>query len=133
MTRKTIAAVLAASALFFAACGGTDTAVIETVPAAEASEILAAPPNGLVTLDVRTPEEFDEVRIAGASNLDFYAADFADRLDSLDKTLPYFVYCRSGNRSGQTLDMMRDLGFEEVYNLDGGINAWDEAGLPVEP
>ena len=132
MTRKTIAVVLAASALFFAACGGSDTAVIETVEATEASEILAEPPNGLVVLDVRTPEEFDEVRLADASNLDFYAADFADRLDGLDKTLPYFIYCRSGNRSGQTLDMMRDLGFDEVYNLDGGIIAWNEAGLPVE-
>ena len=132
MTRKTLAAILAASALFFAACGGSDTAVIETVPATEAAEILAEPPTGLVTLDVRTLEEFNEVRIAGASNLDFYAPDFSDRLDTLDKTLPYFVYCRSGNRSGQTLDIMRDLGFEEVYNLDGGIVAWNEAGLPVE-
>jgi rhodanese-related sulfurtransferase len=132
MTRKTLAAILAASALFVAACGGSDTAVIETIPAPEAAEVLAEPPTGLVTLDVRTPEEFNEVRIAGASNLDFYAADFADRLDSLDKSLPYFVYCRSGNRSGQTLDMMRDLGFEQVYNLDGGIVAWNEAGFPVE-
>ncbi len=132
MTRKTLAAILAASALFFAACGGSDTAVIETVPATEAAEILAEPPTGLVTLDVRTLEEFNEVRIAGASNLDFYAPDFSDRLDTLDKTLPYFVYCRSGNRSGQTLDIMRDLGFEQVYNLDGGIVAWNEAGFPVE-
>ena len=132
MTRTTLAAILAASALFIAACGGSDTAVIDTVPAAEAAEILAEPPTGLVTLDVRTPEEFDEVRIAGSSNLDFYAPDFGDRLDALDKTLPYFVYCRSGNRSGQTLDTMRELGFEEVYNLDGGIVAWNEAGFPVE-
>jgi rhodanese-related sulfurtransferase len=132
MTRTTLAAILAAGALFITACGGSDTAVIETVPATEAAEILAEPPTGLVTLDVRTPEEFDEVRIAGSSNLDFYAPDFDDRLDALDKTLPYFVYCRSGNRSGQALDTMRELGFEEVYNLDGGIVAWNEAGFPVE-
>ncbi len=131
-TRTTIAAILAASTLLLAACGGSDTAVIETVPATEAAEILAEPPTGLVTLDVRTLEEFNEVRIAGASNLDFYAPDFADRLDALDKTLPYFVYCRSGNRSGQAIETMRDLGFEQVYNLDGGIVAWNEAGFPVE-
>ena len=86
MTRKTLAAILAASALFVAACGGSDTAVIETVPATEAADNLAEPPTGLVTLDVRTLEEFHEVRIAGASNLDFYAPDFSDRLDTLDKT-----------------------------------------------
>jgi rhodanese-related sulfurtransferase len=132
MNRKTLAAVLAAGALLVAACGGSDTAVIETVPADEAADILTEPPTGLVTLDVRTPEEFGEARIGGASNLDFYAADFADRLAGLDKSLPYLVYCRTGNRSGQALDMMRDLGFEQVYNLDGGIVSWNEAGFPVE-
>ena len=103
MTRRRLAAAFAALSLLAAACGGTSAAVIDTVPADEASELLA-----------------------------FYAGDFANRLADLDRSLPYFVYCRSGNRSGQTLDMMRDLGFEEVYNLEGGIIAWNEAGLPVE-
>ena len=71
MTRTTLAAILAASALFIAACGGSDTAVIDTVPAAEAAEILAEPPPGWVTLAVRPPEEVDAVRLAGSSNLDF--------------------------------------------------------------
>ena len=102
------------------------------VTSREAYEKWEEAPEAVKVLDVRTPEEFNEVRIAGSSNLDFYAPDFDDRLDALDKTLPYFVYCRSGNRSGQTLDTMRELGFEEVYNLDGGIVAWNEAGFPVE-
>ena len=60
------------------------------------------------------------------------AADFADRLSDLDKDTPYFVYCRSGNRSATTIDMMRDLGFTEVYELDGGIASWAAAGLPIQ-
>ncbi len=125
-----IAAALAA-AVAFPACGG-ETAAIALTPATEAQELLAEPPAGLTVLDVRTPEEFAEGHLAGAANIDFYGADFADQLDSLDKNQPYFVYCRSGNRSAQTMVIMRDLGFTEVYELQGGILSWFGAGLPIE-
>jgi rhodanese-related sulfurtransferase len=65
--------------------------------------------------------------------LDFYAPDFADRLAQLDPDVPYLIYCRSGNRSGQTLALMEDLGFTDVADVDGGILAWGDAGLPVVP
>jgi rhodanese-related sulfurtransferase len=45
--------------------------------------------------------------------------------------VPYLLYCRSGNRSAQAREMMRGLGFAEVYEIDGGITAWTEAGLGV--
>ncbi len=82
-------------------------------------------------LDVRTPEEFASGHLAGAVNLDFYAPSFADDLAALDREAPYLLYCRSGNRSGQAREMMRSLGFAEVHEIAGGINAWVEAGLPV--
>lgn len=128
-TRIAVGAVTLILAL--AACGG-DTASIELIDTGEAQELLAEPPSDLVVLDVRTPEEFAEGRIAESVNIDFYAADFATRLDQLDKDTPYFVYCRSGNRSASTIDTMRDLGFTAVYELDGGILSWAGAGLPVE-
>jgi len=116
--------------------GGTDAAVaegvIETISPAEAADLVAAPPAGLILLDVRTPEEFNAGHLAGAVNLDFYAATFADDLAGLDRQAPYLLYCRTDNRSGQVRDMMRSLGFVEVHEIDGGINAWVEAGLPVE-
>ncbi len=131
--RKKLAATLIAATLALGACGGTTAeATIDLVDAPAAQELLAAPPTGLVVLDVRTPEEFGAGRIADSVNLDFYAADFVDRLDALDKDVPYFVYCRSGNRSGQTIETMRDLGFTEVYELDGGIVSWAASGLPIE-
>jgi rhodanese-related sulfurtransferase len=85
-----------------------------------------------VLLDVRTAEEFNEARVPGSVNVDFYAADFASQLDTLAKDVPYVVYCRSGNRSSQTMNIMRDLGFLEVWDVDGGIISWNEAGLPLE-
>ncbi|MDH3606568.1 MAG: rhodanese-like domain-containing protein [Acidimicrobiia bacterium] len=119
-------------ALTLAACGGTDTAQIELVSPAEAATVLEERAADVVLLDVRTLEEFNEVRVPGSVNVDFYAADFAFQLDTLPKDVPYVVYCRSGNRSSQTMDIMRDLGFAEVWDVDGGILSWSEAGLPLE-
>ena len=134
MTRR-IAPILLAVALLASACGGTDTAVaprLESVNPTAFAEVIDAAPEGLVILDVRTPGEFSEGHIAGATNLDFYEASFPSDLDALDKDAPYALYCRSGNRSGQTLDMMLELGFTDVTELSGGIVAWLEAGKPTE-
>jgi rhodanese-related sulfurtransferase len=87
---------------------------------------------GLVVLDIRTPEEFNEARLADAIMVDFYADDFADQLDALDKDVPYVMYCRSGNRSSEAVTTMKDLGFVEVYEIDGGIVNWSERGYPIE-
>jgi len=72
-------------------------------------------------LDVRTEKEFLSGVIEGAINLDFYAADFSQKLDALDKNKTYLIYCRSGNRSKAVLSMMKQLDFKFVYELDGGI------------
>jgi rhodanese-related sulfurtransferase len=110
---------------------GSSISGISTVSADEAAAIVADPPEGLVVLDVRTPEEFAEGHLADAVLVDFYDADFADQLAALDTDVPYLVYCRSGNRSGETLDVMRQLGFRSAVDVGGGILAWASAGLPV--
>ena len=129
-----IIAVLALG-LTAAACGGTTDTLeapgISLVSASEAYDITTAPPANLVVLDVRTPEEFDEGHLADAINIDFYEADFSLNLEALDKDVPYVLYCRSGNRSGTTAAQMRDLGFSEVYEVDGGILSWLDSGLPL--
>ncbi|MGE5210619.1 MAG: rhodanese-like domain-containing protein [Acidobacteriota bacterium] len=104
---------------------------ISTISVDEAAAIVDNPPDDLVVLDVRTPEEFAEGHLEGAVLVDFYAADFADQLAALDADVPYLVYCRSGNRSGQALGVMEQLGFTSVVDVDGGIVAWTGAGLPV--
>ena len=82
-------------------------------------------------LDVRTDGEFAEGHLENAVQLDFYRDDFRDRLAELDPDVPYLLYCRSGNRSGHTLAIMEELGFSDVTDVDGGIVAWADAGLPV--
>ncbi len=79
-----------------------------------------------VLLDVRTDEEVMEKRIANALHVDFYGGQaFLDTLQTLDKSKNYYVYCRSGNRSGQACLLMKQLGFGEVFNLVGGMNEWE--------
>lgn len=85
-----------------------------------------------VILDVRTPEEFATGHLPGAKNIDFYSTQFQTTIASLDKNTPYSLYCRSGNRSGQTLELMRSLGFTNVLDLEGGVLSWSQAGRTLE-
>ncbi len=151
-THTFLAAALTAS-LALAACGGSDDAAptteapaveaqtetaadttasgIQVVSATDAAATIAAAPDDLVILDVRTPQEFDEGHIEGATLIDFYDPDFANQLAELDPDVPYVLYCRSGNRSSDARAMMAELGFTTVDDIDGGILAWESAGLPV--
>ena len=87
--------------------------------------------SGVVILDVRTPGEFMTGHIQDAQNIDFESGSFESQIESLDKNGTYAVYCRSGNRSGQAVKVMHDAGFHNVYNLNGGVIDWANAGLPL--
>lgn len=83
-------------------------------------------------LDIRTAEEYASGHLAGADQIDFYQTEkFNQYLQSLDKKASYLVYCRSGNRSGKAVEIMKSMGFANVSELSGGINAWTTAGLPL--
>jgi|TARA_B100002019_G_scaffold237756_1_gene212658 rhodanese-related sulfurtransferase len=79
-----------------------------------------------VILDVRTEEEFESGYIPNAKNIDLrMGPGFIDEINTLEKNKSYYVYCRSGARSAQAVQLMRDLGFNETYNLLGGILDWE--------
>ena len=84
-----------------------------------------------VLLDVRTPKEFGEERIAGAVMIDYLSPAFRDEMAKLDREKTYLVYCRTGNRSNGALKVMRELGFRNVLHLAEGITKWKEAGFPT--
>lgn len=144
---RTLLACLATGALSLAACGGDDDTVAPTTAAAVAAEgraesprllpptdaqaFLAAPPAGLTVLDVRTADEFAAGHLDGAVMIDFQSATFAADVAQLPHDQPVFVYCHSGNRSGQAVAQMVGLGFTDITELDGGIAAWQAAGLPI--
>jgi len=78
-----------------------------------------------VILDVRTQDEVNDGMIPNAMHIDIYKGQgFVSEVDQLDKTKNYYVYCRSGNRSGQACNIMNQLDIENTYNLSGGFMAW---------
>ncbi len=78
-----------------------------------------------VILDVRTPGEVEEGYIANMTAIDFLEGQtFLEEISKLDKSKNYYIYCRSGNRSGQACDIMEQLGFGTTYNLEGGFMNW---------
>ena len=83
-----------------------------------------------ILLDVRTVEEVATGKIKSAKNI-VYDETFAAKLDTL-KHKPLFVYCGSGIRSAKATKILRDKGYENIYELAGGIKAWKAAGLKVD-
>src|SRR6267142_2803340 len=103
---------------------------VKHVDARSAQKLLSH--TNLVILDIRTPEEFKSFHIAGATNIDFHGSNFEQRVSSMDKSKTYLVHCASGGRSTQSLKIFQKHDFQSIYHLDGGINGWKNAGLPVE-
>ena len=78
-----------------------------------------------VVLDVRTYEEYKEGYIPDALNIDIYMGQgFLEEIRKLDKSKNYYVYCRTGSRSAQACSLMKQLGFNNTYNLLGGYAKW---------
>lgn len=86
-----------------------------------------------VVIDVRTPEEYAAGHINGAVNYDYYSDDFEDNIEAnlTDKNKAYILYCRSGKRSLYSAQIMEELGYKDITNMEGGFLAWQNAGKPV--
>lgn len=82
-------------------------------------------------LDVRTSEECESGMIPKAQQIEYGSDDFKAKLEKLDKKKPVFVYCQGGVRSAKAADQLKELGFEKVFNLQGGIKSWVGNGLPT--
>ena len=82
-----------------------------------------------VILDIRTPGEFKSGHIEDAVLIDFYARNFLEKMQALDKNKTYLLYCRSANRSTKTLSLVKNMGFTSLYNMDRGIIGWGQNGF----
>ncbi len=80
---------------------------------------------GTVVLDVRTPAEVASGGVPGHKAIDISSAAFKEKVEKLDKSATYLVYCRSGMRSAKACRIMSGMGFESLYNFKGGIMAWN--------
>lgn len=86
---------------------------------------------GVTIIDVRTEEEFTQGSLPNSLNIDFKNPEFRQNISILDKDKTYLLYCASGARSGKALEIMKEEGFKNVFALEGGLNAWQAAGMPM--
>lgn len=84
-----------------------------------------------VILDVRTKDEFDAGHIENAINLDVMLPDFTDKLNAFNKNKVYLVHCQRGARSARAVEIMKSLGFENIYNMEQGFGEWESKGYPI--
>jgi phage shock protein E len=147
MTRLRTTALALAATLAVSACSAA-TAIPETTSTVESSSgcgsscaapfdgshvavdawAEAASGDGVVIVDVRTPEEYDFDHIPEAINIDLYSGAFEAEVGRLDPHASYAVYCHSGNRSREAIEVMASVGIASTVGLDGGIEAWAAAG-----
>ena len=121
------------SLLGIVSCGSvanSDKTINQTISVEQFDKKLETTANAQL-IDVRTPGEYAEGHLKNAVNVNYNAADFEAQLGKLNKNRPVLVYCLSGGRSSRAADKMKDMGFSEVYNMDGGIMKWGNAGKPI--
>ena len=118
--------------LLFLSCGNAQqsaSGIIQNVSPAVFEKAIGN--ENVILLDVRTEKEVNEAHIIGSTNIDFFSANFDQSISKLNKEKEVYVYCRSGGRSYKTAVKLEALGFKKIYNLDGGIGAWQNAGKEV--
>ena len=116
------------SILGFIGCNAQNGSSIDSK---EAYGLIKADSN-IAVLDVRTAKEFADGHVAGAVNIDVNQTDFAQKIDQLDRSKTYIVYCRSGRRSSKAVGIMAAKGFKNLYNVSDGFVGWNKNGLPFE-
>ena len=125
-------ALLSVIALFLGACSSSthNSEGIKSLDALAFQSFMDEDKN-VVILDVRTIDEFEQGHIKGAQLADFSSPAFQEIIAKLDKSKPVLVYCFSGGRSSQAANALQAAGFSSIYNLDGGMLAWNAIHLPV--
>lgn len=109
-------------------CNGQTPKNIKTIDAKAFAEKINTTQNPQI-LDVRTPEEFNSDHIENAKNVDWLGDSFVKDSEKYDKTKPVFAYCKSGSRSKKATEKLEELGFQNIYELEGGFLKWDAEGL----
>lgn len=120
--------ILMLSILGFMGCTAQNGSSIDSK---EAYGLIKADSN-ITILDVRTAKEFADGHVAGAVNIDVNQTDFTQKIDELDRSKTYIVYCRSGRRSSKAVGIMSAKGFKNLYNVSDGFVGWNKNGLPFE-
>lgn len=114
----------------FASCQAQKKEGVQKVTPEQFSQKIDTEKGQLV--DVRTPKEYKVGHIQNAVNIHLYDQDFEQRINKLDKDKVVYVYCKAGGRSADAVETMKAQGFKNIVELDGGTDAWTEAGKELK-
>ncbi|KYG82946.1 hypothetical protein AWW67_05830 [Roseivirga seohaensis] len=127
MMKRTILLILGVAFITL----GCEENVAKQVDANE-FEALMADDASVQVIDVRTPDEYAQGFIKNSTLMNFNDPSFKSQLESLNKNKAVAVYCHSGARSNQAFEMMKEMGFKKIYELEGGIVAWQAGGKQIQ-
>lgn len=132
--RRNITTLLILLLLVLVSCGGNKpTASTKLSP--EEFELKLKDITNENLVDVRTPEEYELGHIINALNINIQDTDFEKQISELDREKPIFVHCAAGapgGRSDKTCKLLGELGFKEIYELEGGFVGWTNAGKEID-
>ncbi|MCC7298945.1 MAG: thioredoxin [Bacteroidia bacterium] len=117
--------------IFALGCSGSQAQKIENTDATGFQDKLKTELQKTI-LDVRTPEEYNNGHIPNAININVNGSDFETAVQKLDTQKTIFVYCLAGSRSARAADILAQMGFKNIVNLEGGYSQWSAAGFPTE-
>ena len=116
--------------ILFFSCQNTQKEKFRNIDIIEFHEIASA--SNITILDVRTSQERAHGYINNSTHIDFYDDSFLDKVNLLNKKKPIYIYCKLGGRSTKVAEKISQLGFKDIYNLEGGFITWSGHNLPFE-
>ena len=144
--KKTILILSAVASIFFVACNNSQTETANSEankkdststnfksPKADitADEALALSKEGALIIDVREPDELAEIAYDVKDIKNIPLGELESRLAEVPKDKQVIVVCKKGGRSSQAYELLKGKGFENIANMEGGMDAWSEKGLPT--
>ena len=116
--------------ILFSSCQNTQEEKFRNIDIIKFYETVSA--SNITILDVRTSQERAHGYINNSTHIDFYDDSFLDKVNLLNKENPIYIYCKVGGRSTKVSEKISELGFKEIYNLEGGFISWSGHNLPFE-
>ncbi len=118
--------------LAFQSCKNESKGLVKVITPQEVYDAVYNDDSTVQLVDVRTTEEYAVSHLKDAQNICVTSDDFSEKVKTLDKSKPVYVYCKLGGRSADAAKILTEMGFKEVYDLEGGITNWEEEGMSTE-
>ena len=130
--KKYFLLVLLSFLMAFQSCKEEKSGDVRIVSPQEVYDAVYNDDTSVQLVDVRTQEEYGVSHLKNAQNICVTNDDFEEKVKTLDKNKPIYVYCRKGGRSATAAQILKELGFKKVYDLEGGITNWEDKGLETK-